>query len=409
MKRSMVIGGAAVCLCPAVLAQEPFRLDAALGAEDWLTIKGEARARYETLDGQFRADLEGSDQGLLTRFLLLAEADAGPFDVGVEIQDARVFLDDSGSPVSRSFVNTLNVLQAYAKFKAPGFQGQDSWTDVFVGRQTISIGSKRQVQRVSYANVINGFTGVHAIGRNPRGDEAHVFLAVPVDRRPEDRDRVGRIGFQFDREQFGRRVYALHYRRADAFPSIGKDIWGEAYLYGLDEVDTDAFQTPNRSYLAPGFRVFRAESQGQWDIDVEIAGRFGSRRATSDPSDEVDLDVAAARVHAEIGYTFDTPWRIRIGLDYDLATGDRDPNDGRFDQYERLFDARRTDLNNTSLHGPLTTVNLDAPGARIEFDRGLWDGRVSWKAASLASETDAFVIARLRDPEGESGSFVGHS
>ncbi|MFY7854106.1 MAG: hypothetical protein ACOVQ6_20285, partial [Brevundimonas sp.] len=34
---------------------------------------------------------------------------------------------------------------------------------------------------------------------------------------------------------------------------------------------------------------------------------------------------------------------------------------------------------------------------------------LAYKAASLASATDAWVVARVRDPSGRSGRFIGHA
>ena len=50
-------------------AAEPWRLQNAVNAPNWLTLSGNARLRYETLDGQFRAGGEGGDQVLVWRAL----------------------------------------------------------------------------------------------------------------------------------------------------------------------------------------------------------------------------------------------------------------------------------------------------------------------------------------------------
>ena len=189
-------------------------------------------------------------------------------------------------------------------------------------------------------------------------------------------------------------------------PRSRQGLWGEAFVYGLEERDSNSFQTPDRSYIAPGFRVYRQPEIGIWDIDLEGAWRHGTRYATSAPDDRQSLAVDASMLHAELGYTFDAPWQPRLAFEYYWASGDDDPSDLNFDQHERLFGSRRSDLNNTSIHGPLTPANLNAPGFRIEVkpnDR--WDGRFYYHAAHLASETDSWVIARRRDPTGRSGEF----
>ncbi len=366
------------------------------------TLSGEVRARYETLDGQFRAGRSGSDQLLAFRTLLHGRADLGAVTLGAELQDSRTYLDDSGTPLSNSYVNAFNLLQAYARIDAAS-PFEDGAASLTLGRQTVSIGSKRQIERVSYANVIKSYTGAHYEARSGTG-ELHLIAVVPIDRRPGSRSGVDDNAAVFDQEQWNRLIWGGHYRRRIS------GTWWEGFVYGLHETDSSAYPTPNRRYVTPGARAYRAPSVAMWDFDIEAALRFGSRRATSAASDTEDLDVAAAMALAQIGYTFDTPWRLRLSGEYYYASGDDDPHDGAFDQYERLFGGRRTDLNNTSLHGPLTPANLSAPGVRLSGRPSAGtDFWVKVSAPSLASETDSWVIARLRDPSGQSGSFLGYA
>ena len=405
---------AAFLLCGGALsagAQEPFRLEDAVQAPDWLTLSGEARVRYESLDGQFRAGRDGGDQLLLFRTLLLAEADAGPVSFGIELQDSRTYLGDTGTPLSTSITNPLDVLQIYTRFDdLPGLLGSESSSKLTLGRQTVSIGSRRQLERVEFANVIFSYTGAHLISETDRGDPLHLLYVLPTARFPNTRPDLDDNALSGDEEQWGRRIWGVHYRRADILPGLAPGLSGEVFGYGLEEEDTQEFQTPDRSHVAPGFRLYRASKTGQWDIDLEAALRRGTRYATSNAGDTQSLDVDAAMMIAALGYTFDAPWQPRLSLEYYYASGDEDPTDLAFDQHERLFGSRRTDLNNTSIHGPLTPANLSAPGFRVQVtpnDR--WDGWFQYHAASLASETDSWVIARLRDPTGQSGDFVGHA
>lgn len=232
---------------------------------------------------------------------------------------------------------------------------------------------------------------------------------MPTARFPNTRPELDDNELSGDEEQWERRIWAVHYRRADIVPSLAPGLWGELFVYGLDERDSADFQTPDRSYVAPGFRLYRRPVIGQWDIDLEGALRHGTRYATSNSDDTQSLAVDASMLHAEFGYTWDAPWQPRFAFEYYYASGDEDPNDNRFDQHERLFGSRRSDLNNTSIHGPLTPANLNAPGFRVEVKpNNRWDGRFYYHAAYLASDTDSWVIARRRDQTGQSGDFIGH-
>lgn len=411
MRRCLLALALITQVCGLAGAEGVFRLEDAIEAPDWLTLRGEARVRHENLNGQFRAGREGSDQLTLFRTLFLVEADAGPVSFGFELQDSRTYSGDSGTPLSSSFTNPLDILQLYARADdLPGLLGPGSESRLTLGRQTVSIGSKRQIERVSFANVIKSYTGAHLISETDRGDALHLVYVVPTARFPTTRSELDDNDLEADEEQWGRRIWGVHYRRADILPDIIPDLWGEVFIYGLEEEDRSDFQTPDRSYVAPGFRLYRKPETGRWDIDLEAALRHGTRYATSNPADTQSLDVDAQVLIGAVGYTFDAPWRPRLSLEYYYASGDDDPNDLDFDQHERLFGGRRTDLNNTSIHGPLTPANLNAPGFRVQVKPNeRWDGWLQYHAAHLASDTDSWVIARLRDPTGQSGDFIGHT
>ena len=389
---------------------DPFRLNAALETPDWFEISGESRVRYETLDHQFRANGSGSDQLLLFRSLVHVRAHHDSWTFGLELQDSRTYLADAGTPLSSSIANPLDILQLYARYQgAPGLLGEGSNTDLRLGRLTVSIGSKRQIERVDFANVIKSYSGLHAVSQNDADDELHLLYVVPTARFPSSRPALDDNEISGDEEQWGRRIWAVHYRKADILPGLVDDLWGEVFVYGLEEEDRDAFQTPNRSYVSPGFRLYRQPKRGQWDIDFEGALRQGTRYASSSPTDTQSLDVDAAMTFFALGYTFEVPLQPRFAFEYYYASGDEDPNDLRYDQHERLFGSRRSDLNNTSIHGPLTPANLSAPGFRLEVkSESGWDARFYYHAAHLAESADSWVIARLRDPAGQSGQFIGH-
>jgi hypothetical protein len=379
---------------------------------DWLKISGEARVRYESLDGQFRAGGRGGDQALAFRTLILAEAKFDPVTFGLELQDSRKELNDSGSTLSASLVNPLDVLRAYASFDLSGTGlatalKQDK-ARLKLGRQTLDIGGRRILERADMANVLLNFTGAYWQSSNARGDAWNVVAVVPVGRLPQDRSSLEKNEMQADREEWSRLLLGVHYRRANLLGDLLPQTSGELFVFRLKEHDTARTNTPNRDYFQPGFRLFKPPQKSQWDFELDTSWRTGTRRASAAPTDTIDLKVRAFAAHAHIGYTFDAPWEPRVGIDWDFASGDRNPNDLNFDQAERLFGGRRTDLGNTGIHGPLTPANINAPGGRIELKpNARTDMRLAFKVAHLDEARDAWVVARVQDRTGQSGTFIG--
>jgi len=353
---------------------------------------GELRGRYESLNGQFREGKSGSDQLLLFRTLLHFNYGTKNKSVGIEIQDSRTYLGTTNTPLSSSFTNTTDILQAYLKLKTkPLFFRQEKGT-LKLGRQTISISSKRQIERVSYANVIRAYSGAYYKGTNTKKDELHLFYVFPVTRSPKNKTAVLNNTFEWDAENWDQHIWAAHYRNYKPFNSIGPD-WAEVFIYGFDEQDTKSKSTADRLYITSGFRLFDSIEARKINYDIEFGYRAGSRQVDVDFTNSKQLSVKSYMLLFKLGYTIKLPIEINFSFQHYEASGDKDPNDHTFHQFERMFGGRRTDLNNTSIHGPLTPSNLSATGFRIELKPdSKWDARLHY---SYVVELDFGTQANL--------------
>ena len=65
-----------------------------------------------------------------------------------------------------------------------------------------------------------------------------------------------------------------------------------------------------------------------FDYDGEFAFQTG---------DVKGRDLTAFAAHVGAGYTFDIPWKPRLGAEYNFASGDSDPNDREVETFQNLF------------------------------------------------------------------------
>ncbi len=85
-------------------------------AEDGLTLSGNTRLRYETIEGQPRAGFNESDDLFNIRTIVTAEYRTGRLRLGAELYDSRVYGGDSGTPITTGEVNTFELVQAYVGY-----------------------------------------------------------------------------------------------------------------------------------------------------------------------------------------------------------------------------------------------------------------------------------------------------
>lgn len=405
LTKSVCFTAIALGLAPmAGFAQEPVRLETLLGAPDNLSISAVYRVRYETLDGRFRSGLTGSDQILAERLLIAAEYDFGNFYIGGELQDSRQQLADTGTPIGTDDSNAVELLRAYV-----GWRGDDTFLagdslDLTFGRITIDAGSRRLSARNGFRNTINGFTGLHARWTGPQGDAVQAFYTLPVARRPTSQSALLSNDIDVDEENFNVGFWGLHYTR----PNLFRDLTGEIYIFGLHEDDREELQTRDRELYTPGFRLYQDKAVGAFDYEFETALQFGEAAFSSSPTAPA-LDQFAHFHHLHLGYTFNNPWKTRLVVQYDYASGDSDPADDQNGRFETLFGARRFEFGPTGIFGPLARSNINSPGVRVEAKPGgRWQGFVGYRAAFLASSRDALLTAGLSDPTGASGNTIGH-
>jgi hypothetical protein len=393
-------------------ADAPWRLDAALGGPGWLKVSGEHRARYESLDNQFRfrspnatpptRGYAENDDAVMLQTLLRVDAGGGE-TLGATFEgiDARQYglHDEPGtandSYVDATMVDTLDVLQAYGTWRL-GALGNGKH-ELRVGRETIDLGGRRLVARNLFRNTINAFTGASWLWQGETS-LLRAFWTLPVDRRPSDADDLLDNRQEWDDQDLDVQFGGVYFESKLA----GRARY-EVYAFGLDE---HGRATRQRELLTFGGRVHQPRKPGDWNYVVELIGQAGESK-TSATATAVS-DHRAGLAHAELGYQWEARWNPAIQVAYDYATGDKDPNDGDNERFDTLYGARRWEFGPTGLYGAVARANLNSPDVRLLLQpRKHLQFTVGWRMVMLAEDRDAWTASGLRDRTGSSGNHVG--
>jgi hypothetical protein len=378
-------------------ASKPWRLDDLL--PERLSISADFRARYEYLDEQFRIT-ESGDEGIVvlrtlvdTRFRI-----TNWLTVGAEFQDSRAELSDNAL-LTTGIVNAAELLRAYGEVTLPDLFG--GRFESRFGRITLDVGSRRLVARNRFRNTLNAFTGVGMQWSGEYGRELRAFWLLPIQRLPFSQAALRDNEVEFDHESLDVQFWGLF--GAAKLPRIGR---GELFVYGLHESDTAARPTRNQRLYTPGWRILRKPAAGRFDYQYEGALQAGKSRWL--PTGTQDLHHFAFFQHVEVGFSFDLPWSPRVALQYDYASGDKDPTDDDNERFTTLYGARRFDFGPTGIYGPFARANINTPGIRLQLKpHARVTSFLAYRAYWLASKKDAWTTTGVQDPSGNSGSFIG--
>ena len=353
----------------------------ALESAYWLDVGLDFRTRYELRKGDFRREAAVLDTPVLlrTRAYLGLKEIVDPFRFTLEVEDARRY--GSQFPRDSRDVNEVEPIQAFLELYFAHALGRNRPLSLKTGRMAFELLDRRLVARNEWRNTTNTFQGVRLTLGQPRNDWQLDLMALqPLQLLPERVDRG-------DRERW-------------LFASVGqwrrwsRHVTLQPFYFALVQRGREE-DTVDRDIHTGGLRAYGLVGDTGVDYDVQgIAqwGRHGAQR---------HLAFAAT---GEVGYTAPLPTRPRVAAFYGHASGDANPRDEMNNRFERLFGFARPWSSNDyfqmeNVSNPKVILEL-SPTKALRID-------TAWAAYWLASDTDRWNVAGVRDETGRSGSFVG--
>ncbi len=375
-------------------------------ADDGLRVTGNVRLRVEAIDGQARPGFDSSDTLVNLRTQVLAQYRSGPIRVVAEIHDSRVWNADPGTPVTTSEVNTLEPVQAFVGYDLGPVLGPGTKVSVQGGRFTLALGSRRLIAADEYRNTVNSNTGVRVDIAGRRGLQATLIYALPAMRLPDDAASLRSGKVELDRESFDAVLWGGIVSRSVSRAGAAVPVTAELGFFHFGERDAPGRPTRDRSLSTASARVIADPRPGHADGEAEVMVQWGHTR-TSLAATAPELPVRATFFHADAGYTFTGPWRPRLSIEFDYASGAG--SGGRYGRFDTLFGMRRGDFAPSGIYNAVTRANIVTPGIRLETasDRRL-DLLATYHPMWLADSRDSFATTGVRDASGRSGSFAGH-
>lgn len=350
-------------------------------APDWLNVAIEHRTRYDVYDHGFtRAIPDGNEQvNQRTRFLFEIQNIVDWARFTLELTDVRAPLAKFGQGHNPNFANHFDFTQLHLNLLSRNFLNTGYGANFEVGRMILEYGESRLVGGHRWGPFTPTFDGIRLmIGSDKEKWGLHLFGTWPVQRE----------------------AMQLDWNTPESYFSgaylTNRDLrWAnfDGYWFQLNEGNN----LRQRNLSTPGFRLFAKPTRGSLDYEIESMYQFG---------DTEDVSVFAHRQHGEIGYSFETPWPLRVLYLIDYASGDRDPNK----VFDFLYAKRRVEWAPPGLYGPIFPMNIFSPvGFRANWTpipevRFMLAHRVYW----LADKHGPYVGSGLQDPTGRSGSYLGH-
>jgi hypothetical protein len=327
------------------------------GLPSWLRLGVELRGRAE-----FNADPEQDvdDRVYLNRLRFSAAVQPARWArFFFEGQDARAF-PLKASAGFEDLRNAFEVRQGYVELG----HAEEGW-QMRVGRQELSVGDERLVGADKYwGSFGQAFDALRVsfARKKVRVDAFTGFRVEPAERRPDPFDtasRISGISARFDTGVGGGVIepYLLWKRGGDTLDLMQR--WG------------------HRDVATPGLRA-QGDLPRSLDYNIETALQRGH---------VVGDRISAWAGHWEIGWKpLGKELGPRLGLEYNFASGDAGPEDGRHNTFDDLYPAG---FNKYGITDPFAWRNIRHPalGADVPLTRR-WTVYGGWRSYWLATVRD---------------------
>lgn len=356
---------------------------------------GTLRLRGETLTDSFRLVAPERDHLLLTRLEAGLRYRGEKLQGQLEIQDSRVFNDRPLSPVATDAVNALEPIQAWVgtRWKLPGGELEGR-----LGRMTLDFGSRRLLARNQFRNTSNAFQGGLLRWQGGAG-ELQGFYFLPLQRRPTGLERAA---LRDNDAALDRAGSSERFAGVTAKWRAGP-VRAESYLFDSRRRSQALRPVDEHDLLTLGGRL-RVDA-GAWRGEGELALQWGESRplAATAPGWQ---DHRAWTAHVSVSRSFGE-W-AELTAAYDRATGDRDPDDDRYQRFDRLYGARAFELGPSGIFGVAVRSNLRSAALRLVLKPAPQHQLLlSLRQLALDSATDGLQGSGRRDPSGGSGRDIG--
>jgi len=303
----------------------------------------------------------------------------------VEFQDARYWLNDlsiSDFGESCSYFDEFDLRQAYLEWKHMG----ESAFGVKVGRQILLYGDRRLFAPAEWGNVGNYWWDAGKLTYDTDLVQVDAFYAQRVFSEPKD----------WNFEHWPYHVGAV-YARVKQLP-VALDAF---YVVKYDWSGNVLRESGTGNETRHTFGLFSERPAGKgWDYGLFAAGQLGEYGRD---------DIRAFGIIAHGGYTFKPAWKPRVGVEFNYASGDRDPDDGVAGTFDGIFGAMDIP------YGWMNVVswkNLEDYVLNLSIQPAKsWQFGVDYHYFRLAQARDAWYWVsgkpERRDPTGQAGQDLG--
>ncbi len=354
------------------------------GLPKWLKFSGVYQGRVEGFaGGAFKNN--NSDAYYLNRYRLNMNVNPTPWlRFSFQMQDARVF--GKNTVAAPPFQDTVDLRIAYAEV---GDSENKKW-GIRAGRQEFAFGDMRLVGHLNWMNTARSFDAVRATHR-VKSARIDAFASTVV----------AQVDGQFNRG-IRQKADNLHGIWVNA-PKLVKNMVIEPYVFWRTTrgLRTEGGVLGKRDFKNYGIRFVGKIGKSAFDYNTEMNRQWGSLATDN---------ISAWAGHWMLGYT--TPkikWAPKWMAEYNYASGDKTPTDGKRGTFDQLYPTGHDKLGFADQVGWKNAHNLQVAATMKPTSKLTFTPRYHW--LWLASAKDALYAANgtavVRDVTGAAGSYIG--